>query len=86
MEQWIIWTLFAAVIVLSEAVLRMNRRIKRSDYLLQSMMDGARAPEYHLEEELRQLIRDKDKIKAIKRAQQRMGLTLREAKEYVESL
>jgi ribosomal protein L7/L12 len=86
MNNWLFFALIIAVIYLSDTVLRMNKRIKRSESMLQAISKQVGVPEHQLNDELRQLIRDKEKIEAIKKVQHHMGLSLREAKDYVDSL
>ncbi|MBC6970914.1 ribosomal protein L7/L12, partial [Bacillus sp. Xin] len=43
-------------------------------------------PEHEVNEELRQLVRDGEKIEAIKKAREVLGLSLLEAKNYIDSL
>ncbi|MNM96906.1 hypothetical protein D3C81_1094000 [compost metagenome] len=86
MENWITFVVIFAFIYLIDAMIRMNRRIQRTESKLKFLTEHARVPEHPLNEELRQLIRDKEKIEAIKKARQHMGLSLKEAKDYVDSL
>ncbi|RUT35694.1 hypothetical protein EJP77_01355 [Paenibacillus zeisoli] len=85
-ENWITYAIVLVFIILFDAMIRMNRRIRRSESKLEWLKDHSQVPEYPLDEELRQLIRDKEKIQAIKKAKQQLGLSLKEAKDYVDAL
>ncbi|MEH6891471.1 ribosomal protein L7/L12 [Bacillus sp. JJ864] len=61
-------------------------RLKRTEDKLDRIAKHMELPEHEINEELRLLIKDGDKIKAIKKAREVLGLSLLEAKNYVDSL
>ncbi|WP_020060305.1 hypothetical protein [Bacillus sp. 123MFChir2] len=63
-----------------------HTRLKRTEDKLHQIAKHLELPEHEINEELRQLVKDGDKIKAIKRARETLGLSLLEAKNYIDSL
>ncbi|ENQ3080416.1 ribosomal protein L7/L12 [Bacillus cereus] len=61
-------------------------RLKRTEDKLDRIAKHMELPEHTINEELRLLVKDGDKIKAIKKAREVLGLSLLEAKNYVDSL
>lgn len=83
--------LLTAVIVLgifyiSSYLNKIDTRIKRTEEKLDRIAKHMELPEHEINEEIRQLVKDGDKIKAIKKAREILGLSLLEAKNYVDSL
>ncbi|MBY0600351.1 MULTISPECIES: hypothetical protein [Bacillus] len=65
---------------------RVNRRLERIENRLEQVAKQIGIPEHEVNEELRQLVRDGEKIEAIKKAREVLGLSLLEAKNYIDSL
>lgn len=63
-----------------------HTRLKRTEDKLDQIAKHMELPEHTINEELRQLVKEGDKIKAIKKAREVLGLSLLEAKNYVDSL
>lgn len=85
------YLLLTAVIVLgifyiSGQLNNIHTRLKRTEDKLDRITKHMELPEHEINEELRLLIKDGDKIKAIKKAREVLGLSLLEAKNYVDSL
>ena len=83
--------LLTAVLVLgifyiSSYLNKIDTRIKRTEEKLDRIAKHMELPEHEINEEIRQLVKDGDKIKAIKKAREILGLSLLEAKNYVDSL
>lgn len=83
--------LLTAVIVLgifyiSSQLNNIHTKLKRTEDKLDRIAKHTELPEHEINEELRLLIKDGDKIKAIKKAREVLGLSLLEAKNYVDSL
>lgn len=85
------YLLLTAVIILSIFYVsgqlnNIHTRLKRTEDKLNQIAKHMELPEHDINEELRQLVKDGDKIKAIKKAREILGLSLLEAKNYVDSL
>ncbi|MDP7981096.1 ribosomal protein L7/L12 [Bacillus sp. WLY-B-L8] len=85
------YLLLTAVIVLgifyiSGQLNNIHLRLKRTEDKLDRIAKHMELPEHTINEELRLLVKDGDKIKAIKKAREVLGLSLLEAKNYVDSL
>lgn len=85
------YLLLTAVIVLgifyiSGQLNNIHTRLKRTEAKLDQITKHMELPEHEINEELRQLVKDGDTIKAIKKAREVLGLSLLEAKNYVDSL
>jgi ribosomal protein L7/L12 len=72
--------------IVFDKVSHINKRLKRTEYKVEYLLKHLNLPELPINEELRQLVKDKENIKAIKKAKAELGLSLKEAKEYVDSL
>ncbi|WP_028402226.1 hypothetical protein [Ectobacillus panaciterrae] len=87
MNSWGWISIIMVVIALMlDYINRINKRLKRTEYKVEQLLKQTHLPEYQINEELRQLVRDNEKIEAIKKARSVLGLSLREAKNYVDSL
>lgn len=67
-------------------VFRLNKRLKRTEYKLEHLQKHLNLSQLPIHEELRQLVKDNEKIQAIKKARTELGFSLKEAKDYIESL
>ncbi|MDC3413505.1 ribosomal protein L7/L12 [Aquibacillus sp. 3ASR75-11] len=63
-----------------------ENRIKSMKYTLDRIAKQVNVPEHPLNGELRDLIKDGKKVKAVKRTREILGLSLVEAKKYVDDL
>lgn len=64
----------------------LENRLIRTQKLLRAVADKLGLPEDALEVELRRLVANRQRIQAIQRVREARGLSLRDAKELVDSL
>jgi len=76
------WPIYA----LHQRVQALERRVKRTQELLGKVADRLGVPEDPLETEIRQLLAQGKTVQAIQRVREVRGLTLKEAKEFVDSI
>lgn len=87
MNSWLITVLIIfGIFYISESINRVTKRLKRTEDKLEQIAKQMGVPEHVINEELRQLVKDGEKIKAIKKAREVLGLSLLEAKNYIDSL
>ncbi|WP_416826611.1 hypothetical protein [Ectobacillus polymachus] len=87
MNSWMIMALLVfGILYISDYINRVNKRLKRTEYKLEQIAKQVGVPEHAINEELRQLVKDGEKIEAIKKAREVLELSLLEAKNYVDSL
>lgn len=87
MNSWVITAVvFFGVIYISDRINQINKRVKRTENQLEQIAKQVGVPEHVSNEGLRQLVKDGEKIRAIKKAQKDLGLSLRESKDYIDSL
>jgi len=65
---------------------KMDERIKGMKMSLDYMRKAMDLPEDPINDELRKLIREGKKVKAVKKAREALGLSLVEGKKYVDAL
>ncbi|WP_257351353.1 hypothetical protein [Pseudalkalibacillus decolorationis] len=71
---------------LNMKVTNLQDRLKTMRYTLNQIADQVGVPEHPVNEQIRALVKDGKNIEAIKEARKALGLSLIEAKEYVDSL
>ncbi|HDX9579186.1 TPA: ribosomal protein L7/L12 [Bacillus pseudomycoides] len=87
MNSWLLIALIVfGILYISDHLNRINKRLKRTEDKLDQITKQIEIPEHTINDELRQLVTDGEKIKAIKKAREVLGLSLLEAKNYVDSL
>ncbi|MGG2095067.1 hypothetical protein AB1283_21255 [Bacillus sp. S13(2024)] len=87
MNSWVITAvIFFGVIYILDHINQINKRVKRTENQLEQIAKQLGVPEYVSNEEICQLVKDGNKIRAIKKAQKDLGLSLRESKDYIDSL
>ena len=87
MNSWIITAVvFFGVIYISDHINQINKRVKRTGNQLEQIAKQVGVPEHVSNEELRKLVQNGEKIRAIQKAQKDLGLSLRESKDYIDSL
>ncbi|WP_166242704.1 hypothetical protein [Paenibacillus turpanensis] len=86
MEYTLTSVTFVAVIYLLLTVIRLESRIKRMSYKLEQVAQKVGVPEAPIDDDLRTLVREGKRIEAVKKAREVLGLSLTEAKQYVDSL
>ncbi|HAM82115.1 hypothetical protein [Ornithinibacillus bavariensis] len=77
--------LFIVLYLLNEVV-KLNSRVKGLKYTLDKISKQADVPNNALDNELKQLLNEGKDVKAVKRARETLGLSLIEAKQYVDAL
>ncbi|MCH1626745.1 hypothetical protein [Fredinandcohnia quinoae] len=77
--------LFIAVYLLF-TVIKLDGRVKGLKYTLDQISKQTDVPEMPINNELRQLLNEGNDVKAVKRVRETLGLSLVEAKQYVDAL
>ena len=67
------------------SVIRLNGRVKGLKYIMDQISKQMSVTDNPLNNELRQLLNEGNDIKAIKRTRETLGLSLIEAKQYVDT-
>ncbi|QDX93563.1 hypothetical protein EEL32_22455 [Brevibacillus laterosporus] len=86
MEFALIMALLCMVFLLFEKVSTLRTQLKKMNVILQQIATQVGVPDHPIDTKLRMLLIEGKKIEAIKEAREVLGLSLKEAKEYVESL
>ena len=86
MEYFLIILSFLIIINLTAKVNKLEGRIKRMQYTLDQITKQSGLPENPINDELRELIKEGEDVKAIKKARETLGLSLLEGKEYIDKL
>ena len=86
MEYYIIIVSFLIVIYLSVKLEKLEGRMKRIQYTLDQLTKQHGLPENPINNELRELIKDREDVKAIKKARETLGLSLLEGINYIDKL
>ncbi|MBO1628482.1 hypothetical protein COE15_16170 [Bacillus cereus] len=87
MNSWLITVLIIfGIFYIADSINRVTKRLKRTEDKLEQITKLMGISEHVINEELRQLVKDGEKIKAIKKAREVLGLSLLEAKNYIDSL
>ena len=68
------------------AVIKLDGRVKGLKYTLDQISKQIDVPEKPINNELRQLLNEGNDVKAVKRVRETLGLSLVEAKQYVDEL
>ncbi|UYO07588.1 hypothetical protein K2F33_11610 [Paenibacillus sp. PSB04] len=74
------------IINLWAKVSKLEGRIKGMQYTINQLTQQSGLPEHPINDELRQLIKEGEDVKAIKKARETLGLSLLEGKEYIDKL
>ena len=82
---FVFYVLFTCIYLLS-TVNKLNSRVKGLEYTLEQMSKQVDVPENPINNELRQMLIEGNDIKAVKRVRETLGLTLLEAKKYIDVL
>lgn len=91
MNSWFIMALIVfGIVSISSSISQLDKRLKRTEGKLDQIARQVGVPERaaneELNEELRELVREGKKIKAIKKVREVLGMSLVDAKNYVDSL
>ena len=81
----VVFILFMCLYLLF-TVNKLNSRVKGLEYTLEQMSKQVDVPENPINNELRQMLIEGNDIKAVKRVRETLGLTLLEAKKYIDVL
>ena len=73
-------------IYLFYTVMKLNSRVKGLEYTLQQISKQIDVPESPINNELRQILKEGNDVKAVKRVRETLGLSLIEAKQYIDVL
>lgn len=65
---------------------KLNSRVKGLEYKLEQISKQIDLPESPINNELRQLLKEGNDVMAVKRVRETMGLSLLEAKQYIDAL
>ncbi len=65
---------------------KLNSRVKSLEYTLKQISKQIDIPENPINNELRQLLNEGNDVKAVKRVRETLGLSLIEAKQYIDVL
>ena len=77
--------IFFICIYLLFSVIRLNGRVRGLNYTMDQISKQMNVTDNPLNNELRQLLNEGNDIKAIKRTRETLGLSLIEAKQYVDA-
>ncbi|MET3548361.1 ribosomal protein L7/L12 [Paenibacillus favisporus] len=86
MEYILIIISLLIIINLWAKVSKLEGRIKGMQYTINQLTQQSGLPENPINDELRQLIKEGEDVKAIKKARETLGLSLLEGKEYIDKL
>lgn len=73
-------------LMVSSRMTAMEKRMRQQQNTLNQMANQLGIPEPPVHEEVRQLLADRQDIKAIKMVREELGLSLVEAKQYVDAI
>ncbi|MCY9513173.1 ribosomal protein L7/L12 [Paenibacillus apiarius] len=86
MEYMVIILLLFIILLITEKVNSLQAQVRSMKYTLEQIANQFGVPEHPINNELRILRTEGKKIEAVKEARRVLGLSLKEAKEYVEAL
>ncbi|MFO7172611.1 MAG: hypothetical protein DIU70_006560 [Bacillota bacterium] len=92
LTEWLIvavgWAaaLWVPIHTLQQQVQAVERRVRRTQELLRQVAERLGLPEDPLEAEVRELVARGKTVEAVRRLREARGLTLKEAKEFVDSV
>lgn len=88
MSDKITWVVIGLLLLSSigSAISQLRKDIKRTNTILEKIAKQIGVPEPPVDEELKSLISDGQKIRAIKRYRDFTGVGLKEAKDYIDNL
>ena len=67
-------------------ITKMENQIKGFKYTLEQISKQVDVPENPVNKELRQLLKEDKEVQAVKKARETLGLSLLEAKQYIDAL
>ena len=67
-------------------VINLSSRLKEMQSMLKRLTTQTITPDHPINDELKQLLKEGSDVKAVKRAREVLGLSLLEAKQYIDQL
>lgn len=86
MEYIILGVLFVIIFMLYDKLTKLEMRFKRMKATLDQIELQVEVPEHPINDELRILLKEGKDVQAVKKAREVLGLSLLEAKQYVDAL
>lgn len=86
MEYIIFGVLFVIIFMLYDKLTKLEMRFKRMKATLDQIALQVEVPEHPINDELRILLKEGKDVQAVKKAREVLGLSLLEAKQYVDAL
>lgn len=88
MDYKIIWVIICVLLLscISSAISQLRNDIKHTNSILEKIAKQIGVPEPPVDDEIKTLIAEGKKIKAIKRYREITGVGLKEAKDYIDKL
>lgn len=86
MDYTLIGLVLVAFLYLFHRIITLEGRVKRMNNTVNQLTKQVELPESPINQELRELIKEGEDVKAIKEARKVLGFSLVEGKEYVDSL
>lgn len=86
MEYLILGILFVIIFMLYDKLTKLEMRFKRMKATLDQIALQVEVPEHPINDELRILLKEGKDVQAVKKAREVLGLSLLEAKQYVDAL
>ena len=86
MDYIIFGVLFVIIFMLYDKLTKLEMRFKRMKATLNQIELQVEVPEHPINDELRILLKEGKDVQAVKKAREVLGLSLLEAKQYVDAL
>lgn len=86
MEYIIFGVLFVIIFLLYDKLTKLEMRFKRMKATLDQIALQVEVPEHPINDELRKLLKEGKDVQAVKKVREVLGLSLLEAKQYVDAL
>lgn len=86
LEYIIFGVLFVIIFMLYDKLTKLEMRFKRMKATLNQIELQVEVPEHPINDELRILLKEGKDVQAVKKAREVLGLSLLEAKQYVDAL
>jgi len=86
MEYIILGVLFVIIFMLYDKLTKLEMRFIRMKATLDQIANQVEVPEHPINDELRKLLKEGKDVQAVKKAREVLGLSLLEAKQYVDAL
>lgn len=86
MEYIILGVLFVIIFMLYDKLTKLEMRFNRMKATLDQIANQVEVSEHPINDELRKLLKEGKDVQAVKKAREVLGLSLLEAKQYVDAL